>query len=125
MEEGLWTTCAFAFAEKDAISHCPESTANPEVKCVLQLAAPGANGCEQLVDDGGTASSLKHRGIELEAAFGKDGTLPDPKRHHEPIFHVRLAVVQGFYLFGNHQVDADGKSIARVSLRKRPQVFPC
>jgi len=37
------------------------------------LTVPGADGCDQLVDDGGDATLLMHKGTELEAAFAKDG----------------------------------------------------
>ena len=43
------------------------------------LTVQGAEGCDQLVDDGGEATLWMHNGIELEAAFAKDRSLPDPK----------------------------------------------
>merc|ERR1711970_430336 len=42
------------------------------------LTVPGADGCDQLVDDGGDATLLIHKGKEYEAAYAKDKTLPDP-----------------------------------------------
>merc|ERR1719409_1082937 len=39
----------------------------------------GIDGCDQLVDDGGDATLLIHKGKEYEAAYAKDGTLPDPE----------------------------------------------
>merc|ERR1712076_294394 len=42
------------------------------------LTVPGADGCDQLVDDGGDATLLIHKGKEFEALYAKDGTLPDP-----------------------------------------------
>merc|ERR1711977_588690 len=42
------------------------------------LTIPGADGCDQLVDDGGDATLLMHKGRECEDKFEKDGSLPDP-----------------------------------------------
>jgi len=41
------------------------------------MTVPGADGCDQLVDDGGDATLLMHKGKECEEKFAKDGTLPD------------------------------------------------
>jgi len=38
----------------------------------------GAAGPDLIVDDGGDATMLIHKGKEFEAAFAKDGSLPDP-----------------------------------------------
>merc|ERR1712166_1614702 len=47
--------------------------------CTEQMmTVPGQDGCDQLVDDGGDATLLIHRGLEFEAKFAKDGSLPDP-----------------------------------------------
>jgi len=47
--------------------------------CTEQMmTVPGADGCDQLVDDGGDATLLIHKGKEFEAKFAKDGSLPDP-----------------------------------------------
>eukprot|EP00438_Fugacium_kawagutii_P006074 Skav200575 [mRNA] locus=scaffold917:270389:272159:- [translate_table: standard] len=47
--------------------------------CTEQMmTVPGADGCDQLVDDGGDATLLVHKGKELEEKFAKDGSLPDP-----------------------------------------------
>jgi len=47
--------------------------------CTEQMmTVPGADGCDQLVDDGGDATLLMHKGKEFEAKFAKDGSLPDP-----------------------------------------------
>merc|ERR1719203_641818 len=42
------------------------------------LKVPGKDGCDQLIDDGGDATLLIHKGQEYEAKFAKDGSLPDP-----------------------------------------------
>jgi len=36
------------------------------------------DGCDQLVDDGGDATLLIHKGKEFEEKYAKDGSLPDP-----------------------------------------------
>merc|ERR1711957_690081 len=47
--------------------------------CTEQMmTVPGADGCDQLVDDGGDATLLMHKGKELEAKYAKDKSLPDP-----------------------------------------------
>jgi len=47
--------------------------------CTEQMmTVPGADGCDQLVDDGGDATLLMHKGKECEAKYAKDGSLPDP-----------------------------------------------
>merc|ERR1712014_487510 len=47
--------------------------------CTEQMmTVPGADGCDQLVDDGGDATLLSHKCKEFEEKFAKDGSLPDP-----------------------------------------------
>jgi adenosylhomocysteinase len=47
--------------------------------CTEQMmTVPGKDGCDQLVDDGGDATLLIHKGKEFEEKFAKDGSLPDP-----------------------------------------------
>merc|ERR1712242_295871 len=47
--------------------------------CTEQMmTVPGADGCDQLVDDGGDATLLIHKGKDAEEAYAKDGSLPDP-----------------------------------------------
>jgi len=43
------------------------------------MTVPGADGCDQLVDDGGDATLLIHKGREFELKFAADGSLPDPE----------------------------------------------
>jgi adenosylhomocysteinase len=48
--------------------------------CTEQMMTwPGCDGCDQLVDDGGDATLLIHKGKEYEEKFAKDGSLPDPE----------------------------------------------
>jgi len=58
------------------------------------LTVPGSDGCDQLVDDGGDATLLIHKGKEWEAAFAKDGTLPDPNSSTNPEFKCILQTVR-------------------------------
>jgi len=47
--------------------------------CTEQMmTVPGADGCDMLVDDGGDATLLIHKGKEYEEKYAKDGSLPDP-----------------------------------------------
>merc|ERR1712061_55414 len=47
--------------------------------CTEQMmTVPGEDGCDLLVDDGGDATLLIHKGKEFEDKFAKDGSLPDP-----------------------------------------------
>merc|ERR1711998_206320 len=53
--------------------------------CTEQMmTVPGADGCDLLVDDGGDATLLIHKGKEAEAKFAKDGSLPDPASTTNP-----------------------------------------
>merc|ERR1711920_299051 len=47
--------------------------------CTEQMLTwPGADGPDQIVDDGGDATMLIHKGKEFEEKYAKDGSLPDP-----------------------------------------------
>merc|ERR1712165_560188 len=63
--------------------------------CTEQMmTVPGADGCDQLVDDGGDATLLIHKGKEFEEKFAKDGTLPDPQSTTNPEFKCILQVLK-------------------------------
>merc|ERR1711971_1117137 len=63
--------------------------------CTEQMMTwPGCDGCDQLVDDGGDATLLMHKGKELEAKFAKDGTLPDPASTENPEFKCILQLLK-------------------------------
>merc|ERR1712190_587431 len=63
--------------------------------CTEQMmTVPGADGCDQLVDDGGDATLLVHKGKEFEEKFAKDGTLPDPESTTNPEFKCVLQVLK-------------------------------
>jgi adenosylhomocysteinase len=42
------------------------------------MTVPGADGCDFLVNDGGDATLLIHKGKEFEEKYAKDGSLPEP-----------------------------------------------
>merc|ERR1712078_706543 len=63
--------------------------------CTEQMmTVPGKDGCDQLVDDGGDATLLIHKGKEYEALFAKDGTLPDPNSTSNPEFKCVLQTLK-------------------------------
>merc|ERR1712072_751248 len=63
--------------------------------CTEQMmTVPGKDGCDQLVDDGGDATLLVHKGKEYEAKFAKDGTLPDPASTDNAEFKCVLQVLK-------------------------------
>merc|ERR1712226_1444375 len=63
--------------------------------CTEQMLTwPGTDGCDQLVDDGGDATLLMHKGRELEAQFAKDGSLPDPETTTNPEFKCVLQLLK-------------------------------
>jgi len=63
--------------------------------CTEQMmTVPGADGCDQLVDDGGDATLLVHKGKELEAKYAKDKTLPDPSSTDNPEFKCILQLLK-------------------------------
>merc|ERR1711985_220804 len=63
--------------------------------CTEQMmTVPGKDGCDQLVDDGGDATLLIHKGLEFETKFAKDGTLPDPNSSDNPEFKCVLKLLR-------------------------------
>merc|ERR1711972_682394 len=63
--------------------------------CAEQMmTVPGADGCDQLVDDGGDATLLIHKGKEFEEKFAKDGTLPDPASTENAEFKCILELLK-------------------------------
>merc|ERR1712113_701055 len=51
-------------------------------------------GPDLIVDDGGDATLLIHKGKELEAAFAKDGSIPDPDSTTNPEFKCILSLIR-------------------------------
>merc|ERR1712029_712634 len=63
--------------------------------CTEQMmTVPGADGCDQLVDDGGDATLLIHKGKEYEEKFAKDGSLPDPSSTDNAEFKCILQLLK-------------------------------
>jgi len=63
--------------------------------CTEQMMTwPGVDGCDQLVDDGGDATLLIHKGKEFEEKFAKDGTLPDPSSTDNAEFKCILQLLK-------------------------------
>merc|ERR1711975_12799 len=63
--------------------------------CTEQMmTVPGADGCDLLVDDGGDATLLIHKGKEYEEKFAKDGSLPDPNSTTNPEFRCILQLLK-------------------------------
>merc|ERR1712046_567217 len=63
--------------------------------CTEQMMTwPRSDGCDQLVDDGGDATMLIHKGKEFEEKFAKDGTLPDPASTDNPEFKCILQLLK-------------------------------
>merc|ERR1719443_788298 len=58
------------------------------------MTVPGEDGCDQLVDDGGDATLLIHKGKEFEEKFAKDGSLPDPASTTNPEFKCVLTTIK-------------------------------
>jgi len=54
----------------------------------------GVDGCDQLVDDGGDATLLMHKGKEFEDKFEKDGSLPDPASTNNAEFKCVLQLLK-------------------------------
>merc|ERR1712176_1199079 len=63
--------------------------------CTEQMmTVPGADGCDQLVDDGGDATLLIHKGKEFEEKYAKDKSLPDPESTTNPEFKCILQLIK-------------------------------
>merc|ERR1711894_669934 len=63
--------------------------------CTEQMMlVPGADGCDQLVDDGGDATLLVHKGKEFEEKYAKDKSLPDPESTSNPEFKCILQLIK-------------------------------
>merc|ERR1712066_514823 len=58
------------------------------------LTWPGADGPDQIVDDGGDATLLIHKGKEFEEKYAKDKSLPDPESTTNPEFKCILQLIK-------------------------------
>jgi len=63
--------------------------------CTYQaLTWPDEDGCcNMIVDDGGDATLLIHEGVKAEAAFKKDGTVPDPSSTEDAEYKIVLELI--------------------------------
>jgi len=63
--------------------------------CTEQMLTwPGADGPDQIVDDGGDATMLIHKGREFEEKYAKDKSLPDPTSTTNAEFKIVLQLVR-------------------------------
>merc|ERR1711865_744754 len=63
--------------------------------CTEQMLTwPGADGPDQIIDDGGDATMLIHKGKEFEEKFAKDKSLPDPESTTNPEFKCVLQTIK-------------------------------
>merc|ERR1711971_681433 len=63
--------------------------------CTEQMLTwPGADGPDQIVDDGGHATLLIHKGKEFEEKYAKDKSLPDPESTTNPEFKCILQLIK-------------------------------
>merc|ERR1712124_31153 len=63
--------------------------------CTEQMLTwPGADGPDQIVDDGGDATMLIHKGREFEEKYAKDKSLPDPMSTTNAEFKCVLQLVR-------------------------------
>merc|ERR1711977_725892 len=63
--------------------------------CTEQMLTwPGADGPDQIVDDGGDATMLIHKGREFEEKYAKDKSLPDPNSTTNPEFKCVLQTIK-------------------------------
>merc|ERR1712144_175796 len=77
--------------------------------CTEQMmTVPGKDGCDQLVDAGGDATLLIHKGKEYEEKFAKDGSLPDPASTDNPEFKCVLQLLKD-------SIQADKTKYSRMS----------
>jgi len=63
--------------------------------CTEQMLTwPGADGPDQIVDDGGDATMLIHKGREFEEKYAKDKSLPDPASTSNAEFKCVLQIIR-------------------------------
>jgi len=63
--------------------------------CTEQMLTwPGADGPDQIVDDGGDATMLIHKGREFEEKYAKDKSLPDPASTDNAEFKCVLQLIR-------------------------------
>merc|ERR1711966_292337 len=76
------------------------------------LTWPNGKGPQMIVDDGGDATMLIHEGVKAEAAFAKDGTLPDPESTTNAEFKCVLNIIK-------NSIPKDGKKWTNIAKQVR------
>ena len=77
--------------------------------CTEQMmTVPGADGCDQLVDDGGDATLLVHKGKEVGGEVCQGRQPARSSQHHQRRVQVCLAGVEGLHPGGQDQVHTNG-----------------
>ena len=79
------------------------------------MTVSGADGCDFLVDDGGDATLLIHKGIEFEEESAKDGSLPDPSSTTNAEFKVILQLLKDSILVDKTKYTRMAKQCKGVS----------
>merc|ERR550525_1973476 len=83
------------------------------------MTVPGADGCDQLVDDGGDATLLIHKGKEFEEKYANDGSLPDPNSTTNAEFKCILQLLKD-------SIPADKTKYTRMATKcKFDNVYGC
>merc|ERR1712115_432482 len=86
---------AIAKAETSAVFAWKGETLPEYWWCTEQMLTwPGADGPDQIVDDGGDATLLIHKGKEFEEKYAKDKSLPDPESTTNPEFKCILQLIK-------------------------------
>merc|ERR1711862_704971 len=84
--------------------------------CTEQMmTVPGADGCDMLVDDGGDATLLIHKGVEFEEKYAKDGSLPDPASTDNAEFKCILQLLKDSIPFDKTKYTRMAKACHGVS----------
>jgi len=85
--------------------------------CTYQMLTwPDANGCPNImIDDGGDATLLIHEGVKAEAAFLKDGTLPNPDSVEDGEFKIVLNLLRNSLKINPNMWTNMAKNIVGVS----------
>jgi len=85
---------AIAKAETSAVYAWKGETLAEYWWCTEQMLTwPDCDGPHQIVDDGGDATMLIHKGKEFEEKFAKDKSLPDPNSSSNPEFKCVLQTI--------------------------------
>jgi len=72
-------------------------------------------GPNMIVDDGGDVTLLIHKGVEYEAKYAKDGSLPDPDKESDPEFKIVLKLIKNTIQKNPKQWTDISKKIVGVS----------